>query len=131
MNRKSILVIEDHASIRLLLSKFLGKTHHVVTKKDGIDGLAWLSQGNIPDLIILDMEMPRLSGVEFLSNIRSSGIFKQLPVVIISAEESEGDIEQCRQLGIHGFISKPFNPIELNEKIDALFTPKNKLVNNF
>ncbi len=130
MERKSILVIEDHASIRLLLSKFLEKTYDVVTKRDGMDGLAWLSQGNLPDLIILDMSMPRLSGVEFLTNIRSSGFFKDLPVIVVSAEEGKGLVEQCHQLGIKGFINKPFNPIDLNDKIAQILLPKRKVISN-
>ncbi len=121
--KKNILVIEDHESIRLLFSRFLGKQYDVVTKQDGFDGLVWLSYGNIPDLIILDMSMPRLSGLDFLNNIRTSGFFHDIPVIIVSGEEDSRIIEQCHQLGIEGFITKPFNPIKLNAKIDNIFAP--------
>ncbi len=116
-SRKKILVIEDHDSVRLLLQQFLRKTFDVTCKVDGFDGLAWLSQGNIPDLIILDMSMPKLSGLDFLNNIRTSGVFRDIPVLIVSAEEENAVINKCYDLGIEGYVPKPFNPIELNQTI--------------
>lgn len=120
--KKKILVIEDHDSIRLLLERFLSKQFDVTCKADGFDGLAWLSQGNIPDLIILDMSMPRLSGLDFLNNIRTSGLFREIPVLVVSGEEDSKVIKKCHDLGIKGFIPKPFNPINLNEKINNVLT---------
>jgi CheY-like chemotaxis protein len=116
-SRKKILIIEDHESVRLLLQQFLRKTFDVTCKADGFEGLAWLSQGNIPDLILLDMSMPKLSGLDFLNNIRTSGFFRDLPVLIVSAEEESAVINKCYDLGVAGYITKPFNPIELSETI--------------
>jgi len=121
--KKKVLVIEDHDSIRLLLDRFLSKQFNVTCKVDGFDGLVWLSQGNIPDLIILDMSMPRLSGLDFLNNIRTSGLFREIPVLVVSGEKDSKVIKKCHDLGIEGFIEKPFNPIKLNEQIDNVFTP--------
>ncbi len=118
--KKSILVIEDHDSIRLLLERFLSKRFTVTCKGDGFDALAWLSYGNIPDLIILDMSMPRLSGLDFLNNIRTSGLFRDIPVLIVSGEKDNKVIQKCKDLGIDGFIPKPFNPIDLDEKINMV-----------
>lgn len=120
--KKKILVIEDHDSIRLLLERFLSKKFDVTCQKDGFDGLAWLSYGNIPDLIVLDMSMPRLSGLDFLNNIRTSGLFREIPVLIVSGEEDSKLIKKCSDLGIEGYIQKPFNPINLNDKIDMVFS---------
>ena len=121
-NKKKILVIEDHDSIRLLLNRFLSKRFDVTCMADGFDALAWLSYGNMPDLIILDMSMPRLSGIDFLNNIRTSGLFREIPVLVVSADEDSRVIQKCYDLGIEGFIPKPFNPINLNEKIDTVLT---------
>jgi len=117
-NKKKILVIEDHDSVRLLLDRFLSKRFDVTCMADGFDALAWLSYGNMPDLIILDMSMPRLSGIDFLNNIRTSGLFREIPVLVVSAEEDSTIIKKCHDLGIEGYIPKPFNPINLNDKID-------------
>ena len=123
VDKKDILVIEDHESLRVLLGHFLGKNYEVTTKSDGFDALAWLSYGNIPDLIILDMSLPRLSGLDFLENIRSSGFFQDIPVIIVSGEEDRNVIAKCQQLSIDGFLHKPFNPIVLKEKISAVLQP--------
>jgi two-component system chemotaxis response regulator CheY len=120
--KKKILVIEDHNSIRLLLERFLSKRYDVTCKSDGFDGLAWLSYGNIPDLIILDMSMPRLSGIDFLNNIRTSGLFRDIPVLVVSADDDSKVIKKCYELGIKGYISKPFNPINLNDTINTVFS---------
>jgi two-component system chemotaxis response regulator CheY len=120
--KKKILVIEDHDSIRLLLERFLSKRYDVTCKSDGFDGLAWLSYGNIPDLIILDMSMPRLSGIDFLNNIRTSGLFRDIPVLVVSADDDSKVIKKCYELGIKGYISKPFNPINLNDTINTVFS---------
>ncbi len=119
--RKEILIIEDHDSLRLIMGRVLSKKYLVHTQKDGLDGIAWLRKGNMPDLILLDMSMPRINGVEFLSNIRSSGFYADIPVLAVSAEDDTSLVEQCRELGIIDFIKKPFNPNKLDEKINHIF----------
>ncbi len=119
MNKQQtkILIIDDHDAVRLLLGLTLKDNYNVVTKRDGIDGMAWLAAGNIPDLIILDMQMPRLNGLDFLKQLRSSGMFKLIPVLLVSANDNEREITESFDLGIIDFISKPFNPVKLKEKI--------------
>jgi len=104
---KQILVIEDHNGLRMMEGMFLKKYYNVVTQKDGLDGIIWLSAGNFPDLIVLDLMMPRLNGIEFLINIKSSGIFRDIPVIIVSGE-----------LGSTDYMIKPFDPRQLYEKIE-------------
>ncbi len=123
-NKKSILIIEDHDSIRLLLSNLLNKKYQVTTRKDGIEGLVWLGNGNIPDLILLDLMMPRLNGIEFLINLKCSGFYKNIPVLVLSGDESSEIIQKCKDLGIIEYIVKPFNPIKLHEKIARLLNPQ-------
>ena len=129
---KEILLIEDHESIRMLLAKYLSKEYNVTTRKDGLEGLAYLSQGNIPNLIILDMSLPNISGIEFLTNIRSSGFFSSLPILVVSGEESKNVIEKCNSLGISGYITKPFNPIDLKAEINSILVngERRKLAGN-
>ena len=114
---KSVLIIEDHASIRLLLGSMLSKYYNVTTLKDGLEGMTWLVKGNLPDLILLDMSMPRLSGSEFLKNIRQSGFFRDIPVIVVSGNDGDDDIKNCEEWGVYDYLTKPFNPIELKEKI--------------
>ncbi len=115
--KPNILILEDHDAVRLLLSNTLLKHYHVVAKKDGMEGMAYLTAGNLPDLIVLDVEMPRLNGMEFLTQVKSSGVFRNIPVVLISANDNEDDIFQFFRMGIWAFIQKPFDPTALYDKI--------------
>lgn len=123
--KKQILVVEDHSALRIVLSNYLGKIFNVRTTANGYEALAWINEGNIPDLIILDIVMPDLDGVEFLTNIRNSGFFQHIPVVLVSAEEDKKLIEKCIELGINGYLKKPFNPADLQTKILTILK-KNK-----
>ena len=119
---KTILILDDHDSIRMILGNVLKKNHRVVTKKDGIEALAWFRNGNIPDLILLDMQMPRLNGITFLQNLKSSGFFKKIPVLVLSGNDNPEYLEKCHQLGIRGYLTKPFNPTELRNTINGILT---------
>jgi len=118
---KQILIIEDHNGLRMMEGIFLKKYYEVVTQKDGLDGIIWLSAGNFPDLIVLDLMMPRLSGVEFLINLKSSGIFRNIPVIIVSGDEDQVIIDRCKRLGCTDYMIKPFNPSQLYERIEKIF----------
>lgn len=128
--KKKILIIEDHDSIRILLGAMLGKRYDVVTMKDGLEGMAWLVRGNLPDLILLDMSMPRLSGSEFLKNIRQSGYFKDIPVIVVSGNNGEDDIKSCLRWGIYDYMTKPFNPISLREQVEKVLYQQQGVVLN-
>ncbi|HHM21648.1 MAG TPA: response regulator [Bacteroidetes bacterium] len=117
---KSVLIIEDHDSIRMLLGSMLSKYYKVVALKDGLEAMAWLVKGNLPDIILLDMTMPRLSGDEFLKNIRQSGFFRDIPVIVVTGNDGDEDIKKCLQWGVSGYLTKPFNPIELKKKINKV-----------
>ncbi len=127
---KTVLVIEDHDSIRLLLGSMLGKYYKVATMKDGLEGMAWLVRGNLPDLILLDMSMPRLSGEEFLKNIRQSGFFSSIPVIVVSGNDGDEDIRECMKWGVSEYLTKPFNPIELKKKIEFVLAAEQAAVLN-
>jgi CheY-like chemotaxis protein len=120
MKKANILIIEDHEAVRLLLGLTFKKEYHVVTKRDGIEGLAWLSAGNMPDLIILDMQMPRLNGLDFLRQLRASGFFSEIPVLLVSGNDDAAENAQIFNLGIVDFVSKPFNPVSLREKVTGI-----------
>lgn len=120
MRKANILIIEDHDAVRLLLGLTFKKQFQVVTKRDGLEGLAWLAAGNFPDLIILDMQMPRLNGIGFLRQLRSSGMFNQIPVLLVSGNNDANENAELFDLGILDFIPKPFNPTLLYEKVKMI-----------
>ncbi|MEO1519004.1 MAG: response regulator [Bacteroidota bacterium] len=125
MKKKSVLVIDDHDGLRKILGRSLSKNYEVTTRANGVSALAWMHQGNIPDLIVLDMRMPGMSGIDFLSNLRSSGFFRDVAVVIVSADDNPQLVAQCNDLNIRQYIGKPFSPIQLHETIDSILLPNN------
>ena len=128
MRKANILIIEDHDAVRLLLGLTFKKQFTVVTKRDGLEGLAWLAAGNFPDLIILDMQMPRLNGIGFLRQLRSSGMFNQIPVLAVSGNNDANENAELFDLGILDFIPKPFNPTLLYEKVKTIISNNQKIL---
>ncbi len=122
--KKNVLIIDDELSIRILLENYLKKDYNVVTKNDGMDALKWMEEGNIPDLIVADIQMPNLDGYEFIKNIRASGFFKHIPIIMLSGIESSSEKIKCLKLGANDYIVKPFNPEELSVRIEILLSRK-------
>ena len=118
--RKKILIIDDELSIRMLLENYLGKKYEVITKTDGIEGMKYLEAGNMPDLIVADIQMPNMDGFEFLKQLKVSGFFKNIPVIMLSGIESSQERVKCLKMGAEDFIVKPFNPEELALRIENL-----------
>ena len=117
---KRILLVEDHDSLRLLVGSFLSKSFEVVSTKNGLEAMGWLSKGVRPDIIITDARMPELNGTQMLSNLRVSGMYRDIPVVVISGSENEEDERRFKQLGVRDFFHKPFNPVNLRDRVSQI-----------
>jgi len=109
-----VLVIEDDVAIQqLLIEHFLNLLgiHNILFAGDGIEGLA-IAQRTLPDLIILDIEMPRMNGLEMLRQLRADPVLGKTPVIIQTAEQSDQRREQMFELGATDFVLKPLNAKE-------------------
>ena len=84
MKRKKILLVDDKNEFRKLMKIFLSKKYEVETAQNGLYALAILQNGNIPDIIISDLMMPEVGGKELVHNLKASGLFKNIPVIVIS-----------------------------------------------
>ena len=84
---KQILLVDDKA-IGKVLSMYLGKEYDLVYCEDPLKAIEWLHEGNEPNLIISDIRMPKMTGSEFLSYLKSNELFKHIPVMMLSSEES-------------------------------------------
>lgn len=124
--KKRILVIDDELSIRMLLDNYLGKSYDIVTKTDGLDGMTYLEKGNIPDLIVADIQMPNIDGYEMLRQVRASGYFGNIPMIMLSGIESSQERVKCLRMGADDYIVKPFNPEELLLRINNLIKRTSK-----
>jgi DNA-binding response OmpR family regulator len=120
--KKIILAIDDEAVIRKLLENFLGKKYDVITKANGIEAMSYIQSGNIPDLIICDILMPEMNGYDFVKQIRSSGLFSSIPLLMLSGEEDSKTRISFYKLKVRNFITKPFNPEELEVLVDLILS---------
>ena len=119
---KKILVVDDSALIhqmyRLVLNRYNCSTVDAMNGQEALDILA--VQGDV-DLIILDINMPVMNGLQFMEKASRIGIVKRIPVIIISTEGKEADTIRGLELGASGYLKKPFQPTTLHEMIERIF----------
>lgn len=119
--KKQLLIVDDESAILRLLDFLLSKDYNTTLKSNGLEAIQWLEAGNKPDLIILDIQMPYLNGNDFFSSIKVSGLFCDIPVVILTGERNEEDVRSKFKLPIEHIIQKPFNPEKLKNAIKSIF----------
>jgi CheY-like chemotaxis protein len=116
---RTILVVDDSPTVRKLISGKLEKSgHSVVSAVDGMDALAKINEV-IPDLILLDITMPRLDGYQVCKLIRNNDLTKDIPIVMISGKDGFFDKVRGRMAGSSGYITKPFGPDTLMKTIET------------
>ncbi|WP_026903393.1 response regulator [Pedobacter glucosidilyticus] len=118
--KKKILLVDDELAILKLLEFILKDDYELIIRNNGFDALSWLDNGNIPDLIISDMEMPYFDGAELVKSIKVSGFYRDIPLIVLSGSESIENIKTKIPYEISGLMAKPFNPGILKEKIKTL-----------
>ncbi len=115
-----ILIVDDKKSLSDLVAQFLGQSYSVSTVENGMKALAWMQEGNMPDLIITDLEMPEMDGFELIKRVKQTGIFNEVPIIVLSCRDSSNDRIECLRLGADDYMVKPFNPEELLIRVDKL-----------
>ncbi|MDA1190586.1 MAG: response regulator [Candidatus Poribacteria bacterium] len=114
----TILVVEDEPDIQSVLRmtlEFVGK--HVVTVVDTGEKALATAQSLQPDLILLDVMMPKMDGYETLRRLKQNDATSAIPVVFLTAKAQEKEVQHGLSLGALGYITKPFDPIQLNKTI--------------
>lgn len=119
-----ILVIDDNQMMRAFLSHLFGEKNDVIIKASAEEALVWLNEKNYPDVIITDYELEGMSGFDLLERLQSSVLYKEIPVVILSGKGKSEYRGKCLQAGAADFVAKPFNPKELEPKINQLIYSK-------
>lgn len=117
---KKILVVDDKPSMSQLLVRFLQNTYDVTTKADGLQAISWLQSGNFPDVILTDLQMPVMDGIELIKRVKESGYLNGIPIIVLSSQESSNIRVECLKLGAADYMMKPFNPEELMIRIEHL-----------
>lgn len=116
---KSILLVDDKPEIAKIIMLYLsGYDIHYV--ENPIKAIHWLTEGHMPDIIISDLNMPEMSGEEFLLYLKANELFSDIPVLILSSVESSASRIRLFEEGAEDFILKPFNPEELRVRIKRI-----------
>ena len=82
----SLVIVEDDVYMQNLLSHYLEEDYNVHVFDNGLDDYAFLQEGNIPDIIIADLNIPKISGLELIMQIKASGFFSSIPIMVLSGE---------------------------------------------
>ena len=132
MQEKLILVVEDnpdHLELTVLTLREHGVTAEIAVARDGAQALNYLFGQGIhadrdthrqPAFVLLDMKLPRLSGLDVLRSIRSNPITALIPVVMLTSSSEQSDMVACYQSGANGFVRKPVDFGEFTEKLNSL-----------
>ena len=119
-----VLVVDDSALIhqmyRLVLSRYACEIADAMNGQEALDVLA--RQDDI-QLILLDINMPVMNGLEFLQRVQKEGAYKDIPVIIISTEGKEEDTIRGLKMGARGYVKKPFQASELHSLIEKITGP--------
>jgi adenylate cyclase len=119
LQQSTILVVDDDAVNRRLLERnLIADGHLVVVAKDGVEAVERL-QNEPPDVVLLDVLMPRLDGFGVLEQIKSDPALQGLPVIMISGLEDFDSVVRCIELGAEDYLPKPFDPVLLRARINA------------
>jgi two-component system, chemotaxis family, chemotaxis protein CheY len=116
----NLLIVDDSNSMRTVVKKIVGltglETNQILEADNGRKALDVLS-GNWVDVVILDINMPEMNGLELLKRMSEDAVLKNVPVVMMTTEASEAHMKTAFELGAKGFIRKPFVPEELRKML--------------
>jgi CheY-like chemotaxis protein len=124
----NLLLVEDNDDDRFLTLRILKKLPfalQVEIAKNGDEALQRLlaKNGATPDVVLLDLQLPKIGGISLLARVRESFSPAALPVIILSSSDNPGDYKLCQELGISGYLSKPLDKSALQKQLAALIPP--------
>jgi chemosensory pili system protein ChpA (sensor histidine kinase/response regulator) len=125
----TVMVVDDSLTVRKITSKLLEREgYRVTTAKDGVDALEQLKD-ELPDLMLVDIEMPRMDGFDLAKSIRNDQRTREIPIIIISSRTAEKHRKHAEQCGVDDFLGKPYQESELLRHIETLIARKKQAPN--
>lgn len=121
-----ILIIEDDTDMRNYISNILRKQFQIILAKDGSEGLK-IALDLIPDLIVSDIMMPSMDGIEMLKALRNNDKSNHIPVILLTSLHNEAQVLESYEVGADDYITKPFSPSILNARIQNLLLSRKKM----
>jgi len=122
--KRKILIIDDVTEFRRLTKTILQSKYEVESAENGVEALSILQNGYIPDLIVSDLMMPVLGGKDFLEQVKSSGAFQHIPIIILSSIDKSDEKIKLIKMGANDYLEKPYNPDELLARIENILKSK-------
>ena len=123
-HKPMVLMVEDEEDTASLLKFLLERaSYRVVHAKDGRSAQELVDTMEKPDIILLDVMLPFLSGLQVLTYIRSKAAWEKVPIVMLTADGSEHDIKRALESGANDYMLKPFNPRELTSRLKRFLGP--------
>jgi chemosensory pili system protein ChpA (sensor histidine kinase/response regulator) len=114
----TVMVVDDSITVRKVTTRLLERNNmHVITAKDGVDAVAVL-QEQIPDIFLLDIEMPRMDGYELATHIRNDEILKTIPIIMITSRTGDKHRQRAMDIGVNRYLGKPFQESDLLKNIE-------------
>lgn len=119
---KKVLVVDDSALIHQMYKMVLMRYKcDIIDALNGQDGLDKLTKNSDANLILLDINMPLMNGLEFIKKVKDLGKYDHIPIIIVSTEGKEEDTMRGLALGAKGYVKKPFQPSDLHTLIEKLY----------
>jgi len=122
---QTVMVVDDSVTVRKVTTRFLERNgYNVITAKDGVDAISVL-QEKVPDLMLLDIEMPRMDGFEVAKNVRSAKRWKHIPIIMITSRTGDKHREHALSLGVNDYLGKPYQEEVLLNNITSILGDQN------
>ncbi|UCC56675.1 MAG: Hpt domain-containing protein [Gammaproteobacteria bacterium] len=121
-NKLTIMVVDDSITVRKVTTRLLKRHgYEVVTAKDGVDAMGKLHEC-VPDMMLLDIEMPRMDGFELATHMRNDERFRHIPITMITSRTGSRHRERAKEIGINQYLGKPYREHELLQMINRLIS---------
>ena len=123
--KKEILVVDDCKTTRKLLTYIIrGKGYNVVLAENGVEALEKLSQNTI-GLIVTDLNMPQMDGLELAQNVRNDDSYINVPIIMVTTEVGKNNKDMAKDVGVDTYFEKPVTPKELIEEVEKYILQSN------
>jgi CheY-like chemotaxis protein len=119
--RRKVLIVDDEPNVRRLSRTILSKKFDVFEAENGIQAIE-MAKAQKPDIILMDMMMPKMDGLTACQAIRNDSEIKSIPIIMVTAVGFELNMKLSQQMGSNGYLTKPFSPQELIEKTTQVLT---------
>jgi chemosensory pili system protein ChpA (sensor histidine kinase/response regulator) len=117
VRKYSVMVVDDSITVRKVTARLLERHgFEAITAKDGVDAVTQL-QEIVPDLMLLDVEMPRMDGFELATHMRNDERLIKVPIIMITSRTGEKHRERARKIGVNDYMGKPYQESELLQKV--------------